>query len=69
VGLQFGTYEQFIAAWPRIKVRTCGLIQDPLHMPNAEQTLRVFWTTSARAHLFAQVPDAFGDCAPPPPHP
>jgi hypothetical protein len=69
VGLQFGTYQQFLDFWPFIKLRACGSIRDPKLMPNAEQTLRVFWTTSARAHLFAQVPDAFGDCAPPPQHP
>jgi hypothetical protein len=77
-GLQFGTYQQFLTFWPLIKVRACGSIKDSeweedflrgsLSMPNAEQTLREFWSTSARAHLFAQVPNAFGDCALPPPH-
>ena len=70
-GLQFGTYQQFITLWPLINERACGPIErskwqrGSLAMPNAEQTLRVFWSTSARAHLFAQIPDAFGDCAPP----
>jgi hypothetical protein len=72
LGLQFGTYQQFVdplqagGYWPLIQLHACGTsINDPKSMPNAEQTLRLFWTTAARAQLFAQVPDASGDCAPP----
>jgi hypothetical protein len=65
-GLQFGTYEQFAVTYGTlVRIAACGPITVPKPMPNAEQTLRVFWTTSARAHLFAQIPNAFGDCAPP----
>jgi hypothetical protein len=70
-GLQFGTYDRFVQLWGLIQPRVCG--QDINAgigaMPNAEQTLRQFWTTAARAQLFAQVPNAFGDCAPPKSHP
>jgi len=73
IGLQFGTYEQFLEKWvPLINQATCGPI-NPIGlkgtMPNAEQTLQLFWTTPARAQLFAQLPDpgprGFRDCAPP----
>jgi len=64
-GLQFGTYQEFVDLWPLIKLSACGPINVVRAMPNAEQTLRQFWTTAARAQLFAQVPNAFGDCAPP----
>jgi hypothetical protein len=82
--LQFGTYQDFLTSFTQIIVRACGSIEESewgdaalggsLSMPNAEQTLRVFWTTAARAHLFAQVPNAQvpngrGDCALPSSHP
>jgi hypothetical protein len=69
VGLQFGTYQQFLDLWPLINLHACGPVSDTKPMPNAEQTLQLFWTTAARAQLFAQlpaeVPIAFRDCAPP----
>jgi len=70
-GLQFGTYDLFVQLWGLIQPRACGQnINAPIGaMPNAEQTLRQFWTTAARAQLFAQVPNAFRDCAPPESYP
>jgi hypothetical protein len=66
--LDFGRHEEFISSkvFPITRAAACGSIRHPKPMPNAEQTLNIFWSTSARAHLFAQVPEAFGDCAPPP---
>jgi hypothetical protein len=71
--LQFGTHPEFELRAGR---QACPPDYNKAYrqfkpMPNAEQTLKIFWSTSARAHLFAQVQTpgalAFGDCAPPAP--
>jgi len=55
--LSFNDPDSFIA---RAEDAMCG----DHHMPAAEQTLKVLWQSSGRAHYFGQSPNKFGDCRP-----
>lgn len=57
--LKFGTFADFALVKSVVKADMCGATH---RMPAAEQTLKVLWQSSGRAHYFAQMPGEFGDC-------
>jgi hypothetical protein len=59
--LSFGTLEEFSALKTTIHFDACQIYA----MPNAEQTLDLFWKSSARPHLLNRLPIQFGCGLPP----
>jgi hypothetical protein len=48
--LHFGTYDDFVNLASAVQAAVCGA-QEANIMPNAEETSKAFWRSSARAHL------------------